>query len=235
VALQGRIRLVGLFLSMILAFGIAPSIADDLGSGRPQPTPPLYVTENHGLMASFPPGLTYCPLPQDWVGSDHGTEVYLVPPAACGSSAGYQSSDRFPASPVPTIGLYYAFNVVEIEHKSGQFSPPRTSREVLALYCTEPHTRVPVVIQLLGVPAVGCLIEHGRSVEVRVLGVYSAARAADGLPDHILIVSLATTKDRLSDDLRVFKAVAGSIHVCTPHGAPDVTGQRPCPPGVTWW
>lgn len=231
----GKTRLVGPLLGMGLLLGIRTGMADDPGAGRPQPAPPLYVTENHGLMASFPPGLTYCPLPRDWVGSDHGTEVYLVPPAACGVSTAYQSSDRFPASRVPTIGLYYAFNVVEIEHKSGQYSPPRTSREVLAMYCTEPHARAPAGIQLLGVPAAGCLIEHGQFVEVRVAGVYSAASATDEIPDHILIVSLTTTKDRLGKDLRVFKMVAGSIHVCTPHGAPDVTGQRPCPPGVTWW
>jgi hypothetical protein len=186
-------------------------------------------------MASFPPGLTYCPLPRDWIGSDHGTEVYLVPPAACGLSTAYQSSDRFLESRVPTIGLFYAFNVTEIEHKSGLYSPPRTSREVLAIYCTEPHTRAPDGIHLLGVPAAGCLIEHGRSVEVRVAGVYSAAGATGELPDHVLIVSLTTTKGRLGKDLGVFKMVAGGIHVCTPHGAPEVTGQHPCPPGVTWW
>jgi hypothetical protein len=214
---------------------IAPSAADDLGAGQPQPTPSLYVTENHGLMARFPPGLTYCPLPKDWVGSDHGTEVYLVPPVACGLSTAYQSSDRSPESRVPTIGLYYAFNVAEIEHKPGQFSPPRSAREVLSMHCTEPHTRAPAGIRLFGVPAAGCLIEHGRSVEVRVAGVYSYASATDGLPDHILLVSLMTTKDRLGDDLGVFKVVVGSIHVCIPYGATDATGQRRCPRGVEWW
>jgi len=216
-------------------FRVIPSAADDPGVGQPQPTPPLYVTENHGLMASFPPGLTYCALPRDWVGSDHGTQVYLVPPVACGLSTAYQSSDRFPESRVPTIGLYYAFNVTEIEHKPGQFSPPRTPREVLSMYCAEPHTRAPAGIQLFGVPATGCLIEHGRSVEVRIAGVYSYATATDGLPDHILLVTLMTTRDRFSNDLRVFKVVVGNIHVCMPDAATDATVLRRCPRGAEWW
>jgi hypothetical protein len=235
VAVRCDIRLVRLLLGMTWFLRIAPSVADDLGADQPRPVPPVYVTENHGLMASFPPGLTYCPLPKDWVGSDHGTEVYLVPPAGCGASTSYWSSDRSPGSRVPTIGLYYAYNVVEISPGSGRYSPPRTPREALQIYCREPHAPVPAGIQLLGVVAAGCLIEDRRSVEVRVVGLYSVDRAMQEVADHVLVVSLMTTRDRLRDDLGVFKVIAGDIRVCTPDWAKEVKGRSPCPLGVGWW
>lgn len=229
---QCGIRLVGVALSVILLFGIAPAAADDQAVGQPQPVPRVYVTENHGLMATFPPGLTYCPLPRDWVGSDHGTAVYLVPPTGCGASDAYASSSRAPESLVPTIGLFYEYNVVEISHKSGQFSPPRTPSEALKIYCSEPHTRAPSGITLLGVPAVGCLIEHGRSVEVSVVALYSVENETPGPADHVLIVSLTTTRDRLSDDLRVLNEISQDISVCTPDWARGTKGRSPCPRGV---
>jgi hypothetical protein len=63
-------------------------------SAHPLPVPALYVTKNYGLMVRVPPRRTYCPLPADWVGSDHGTTVFLVPPADCAATAGYPSTAR---------------------------------------------------------------------------------------------------------------------------------------------
>ena|SRR5215472_294217 len=49
----------------------------------PLPAPGLYVTSNYGLMAKIPKGLTYCPLPEGWEGSDHGTVLFIEPPSGC--------------------------------------------------------------------------------------------------------------------------------------------------------
>lgn len=229
------LRLGGILFGAALFLKVAPGMTDDAAGGPPQPVPPLYVTENHGLMASFPAGLTYCPLPRDWVGSDHGTEVYLVPPAKCGASSGYASSSRDAASRVPTIGVFYEFNVIEIRHRSGQFSPPRTSRELMTMYCRGPHARAPAGITLLGVAAVGCLIEHGNSVEVEVGALYSDADVPADPADHALIVSLTTTRDRLRDDLRVFKTISSGIRVRVPGGDGGTSSRPACPTGVGWW
>lgn len=231
VAARCDIRIVHLLLGMIWFLRIAPSVADDPGADQPRPAPPVYVTEKHGVMASFPPGLTYCPLPKDWVGSDHGTEVYLVPPAGCRALRSYPSSGRYPGSHVRTISLYYGYNVVEIRPGS----PPRTRREALQINCGEPYAPLPAGIQLLGFAAVGCLIENRGSVEVLVVALYNLEGAQQEAPDHELVVSLMTTRNRLADDLRVFKAIARDIRVCTPDWAKEVVGRSPCPLGVGWW
>ena len=56
-------------------------------AGEPVVVKRPFVSDTHGLVVRFPPGLTYCPVAADWVGSDHGTVVYLVRPAACDAAA----------------------------------------------------------------------------------------------------------------------------------------------------
>ncbi len=160
-----------------------------------------------------------------------GTRSHPVPPAGCRASRSYPSSGRYPGSHVPTISLYYGYNVVEIRPGS----PPRTRREALQINCGEPYAPLPAGIQLLGFAAVGCLIENRGSVEVLVVALYNLEGAQQEAPDHELVVSLMTTRNRLADDLRVFKAIARDIRVCTPDWAKEVVGRSPCPLGVGWW
>ena len=78
---------------------------------QPRPAPPTYVSVIYGLTFPSPPGTTYCPLPDGWIGSDHGTILFLEPPTGCGD-AGYPSSARgFVSRRTPRIQLYYGYVV----------------------------------------------------------------------------------------------------------------------------
>jgi hypothetical protein len=79
--------------------------ADASTAAVPRPTPRLFLTQNYGIVARLPTGLTYCPLPADWVGSDHGSIMYLVPPSAC--------PEIGEMAKVPSIVIYYVFNTAD--------------------------------------------------------------------------------------------------------------------------
>src|SRR5687767_6170802 len=91
--------------------GYAPAATD---GSEPQPAPRQYMTGMYGLTFAVPDGATYCPLPEDWIGSDHGTTIFLERPGACGGS-GYPSSSRDFASDPARISLFYAYWMGEDE------------------------------------------------------------------------------------------------------------------------
>ena len=73
--------------------------------------PPVYVSPNYNLSFRSPPGAYYCPLPKGWVGSDHGTILFLQRPARCGG-AGYPSSSRgFEPAGLSRIDVYYGYRL----------------------------------------------------------------------------------------------------------------------------
>jgi hypothetical protein len=195
----------------------------------PRPAPPLFASPNYGIMASIPSGLTYCPLPTDWVGSDHGTEIYLTPPAGCRRYEGYSSSSRGETNSVPTISLFYASNVVEVDlpNYSG---PPRNESELMKVTCEDSQISAPNGLTLLGKPAVGCRYNHGDQVTITVAQLYSLEKSRlNEAPDCELIVTLATTWPRLAKDLRIFAAITTSISICTPKGYKPFDGRTSCP------
>jgi hypothetical protein len=159
----------------------------------PLPAPPLYVTHNQGLAIAIPKGLTYCPLPPDWVGSDHGVELYLAPPTRCGG-AGYASSGRDVTPDTPTIEIYYEFNTDD--------------------YVDRRACPAPVAMRLFGQPVRACRRpDHGWiTVEAR------ANYAVDGEP-HDLVLTLRMTKARYAAELPRFRAFAMQVRVCRPEWA----------------
>src|SRR5271156_6676533 len=90
---------------------IAPILAA-VAVSAPTPAPSLYVTENYALTFRTPPHTTICALPDSWVGSDHGTVIFLAPPRSCGRP-GFPSSSRGFRGNVPRIEVYYAYRVEE--------------------------------------------------------------------------------------------------------------------------
>jgi hypothetical protein len=193
----------------------------------PQPAPRLYVTDNYGLMARIPPGLTYCRLPDGWSGSDHGTVLFLKPPSGCIPSHAYPSSSRPTPEFVPAISLYYEHNVADIDRGKDESSPPRTSVEYAGQSCDRPYLRIPSGLKLLGKPAIGCRYDDGDRVDIFLAALYWSG-------DEGVIVSLSTTRKRLSRDLPMLATVASAIRVCRPSWDRKDRGWPACP-NAPWW
>jgi hypothetical protein len=182
----------------------------------PQPAPGLYVTSNYGLMAKIPKGLTYCPLPEGWEGSDHGTVLFLEPPAGCIPSSAYASSSRPTTNFAPAISLFY-------EHNSAEVNRTEYVRES----CDKPRLKIPPGLMLLGKPALGCRHDDGDRVEIALAALYWSR--GEGV-----IVTLLTTRKRLSRDLPFLAKVASAISECKPDWDKSKRVVRACP-DAPWW
>jgi len=172
----------------------------------PAPAPPLYVTHNQGLAIAIPQGLTYCPLPSDWVGSDHGVELYLTPPSRCGG-AGYASSGRDATPQTPAFEVYYEFNTSD--------------------YVDRRRCVAPVRLTLFGRPARACRRRDGGWITVEARANYAVAGEA-----HDLVLSLRTAPARYAADMSRFRAFAKGIRACRPEWA---DGRQPACPKTQWF
>lgn len=218
-------------VSLALA-GLFPSLAAE---PAPRPAPPIFGTQQYALVADIPPGLTYCPLPANWNGSDHGTQVYLVPPDQCGEPRGYSSSMRTPASFVPSIEIFYNRNIAVIHRDDRQDSPPETNAELADQMCGDVYAPLPPGIVLLGTPAAGCRADQDGIATFQAMVLYANADSPANKPDRVLIVSLETTPDRLRSDLAIFTWIAARIRVCIPGSAKTTASPERCPEGANWW
>ena len=120
--MQKRVGILGCAL-LYLLLQSAASLGDP--HKEPLPSKPLpakrnYATGNYGLTFRPPEHAMYCPLPKGWVGSDHGTVIFLEPPRAC-YGAGFPSSSRgFEPADTPRIEVYYGYFLGEDEEKTAQ-------------------------------------------------------------------------------------------------------------------
>jgi len=186
-----------LFLLTPLAASAAP----------PRPAPRLYATANYGLTFRSPPGATYCPLPRDWVGSDHGTVLFLENPGDCGGS-GYPSSSRNFERNAARIELYYGYDL--------SVGDP--------LWPKQPPCRAAGRVRMLG--AVRSLCRGSAAgLEVRARATYRADVPAEA------ILTLVTRPERLARDLATFRRMAASLRTCSSLW-PAVNGHRPFVVGV---
>lgn len=216
-----------------LAFaGLLPTLAADLTA---RPAPSLFVTQQYGLIAEFPPGLTYCPPPADWHGSDHGTQIYLVPPSQCGEARSYSSSARTPASFVPAIAIFYSRDVADFHRADRKDSPPETNAELAEQMCGDLYVPLPPGIVLLGTRAAGCRTQQDGVITFQAMVLFPNGDSTAIQPDQVLIVSLETTPDRLKVDLPIFTWIAAGIRVCAPGGSRASVAREPCPDGENWW
>ena len=185
---------------------------------KPRPTPGAFVSQQYGLTLRTPAGGSYCALPEDWVGSDHGTVIFLVAPRRC-FGAGYPSSGRGFDGDVPRIEVFYGYDLED----GDQVRP-------------SPPCRAIGRAAFLGQGRKLCRTRHRRDIEVSVEAKYQADEAAKA------ILTLVTTSGRLQADLARFRTLLGSARTCTatwredPGGRSFTTGHgAPCPAAARWF
>lgn len=164
------------------------------------PAPPIFVS-GKALTFRSPPGTTICPLPTDWVGSDHGTTLFLEPPKGCGG-AGFPSSARHWDADglIRHMAIFYAYWMGEDEPP-----PPKC----------EPVGKV----ELMGSQRQLCTSPVPGGVRLWATARYMADI------DSSMEVSLTTRRETLPDDLRRFRAWTSSIHPCRVHWSNEFTGK----------
>jgi hypothetical protein len=81
-------------------------------AGASEPYPPQrahgrYTSQSYALAFPTVHGTWTCPIPPNWTGSDHGTILFLTPPARC-YGIGFPSIARgFEPGTTPRIEIYY--------------------------------------------------------------------------------------------------------------------------------
>lgn len=169
-------------------------------AAKPLPTPSLYISIDKGLSFRTPTTSTYCPLPKDWIGSDHGTTVFLTPPKICGG-VGYPSSGRgFSPDTTPRINVYYGWWLDDF--------PP------------EPPCKAQAKAQLFGRQQSVCRVDGGN---MKAVQVYSRYQAEGSEPAEVYF-TLVTTPKRYAADMKVFRAMLLSVKRCKASGCP-ATGE----------
>jgi hypothetical protein len=184
----------------------------------PRLTPPAFVTEQYGLTFRIPQGSYYCALPDDWVGADHGTVIFLKPPKQC-RGAGYPSSGRgFDGDP-PRIEVFYAYDIGDQENDQVR---PRCKSVGQAVF--------------LGRTRQLCETSHRHKIAIAVFAKYRSDSPAQ------TTLTLETSPGRLQDDLRKFRGLLQSAKTCTATwrddkgGKPFTTGSgAPCPDDARWF
>jgi len=186
----------------------------------PRAAPAIFRSIDKNLTFPTPPGSTFCPLADHWVGSDHGTIVFLTPPNRCGAGGGYPSSARG-ALTAPNIQVYYGYDTAEYEVRP----PPDPCEEV---------GRVVV----LGRDRPLCVARDGSRVEVRVEAPYMAEGYEADI-DSDAVFTLVTADDRLSRDMETFRALviqAGTCNRTDVENGPPYPNPRPnCPAGAMFF
>jgi hypothetical protein len=156
----------------------------------PRPAPRIYATANYMLTFGTPPHTTYCPLPAHWVGSDHGTTLFLQRPRDC-DGAGYPSSDRgFTPTDTARIEIYYAYSTAD-----DRPSPPP---------CREAGRLV-----LLGAERPLCRTDQDGMIVLTAAAPYPASSDAEA------VLTLRSRPARLAADLATFRGLAATLQTCT--------------------
>ncbi|PXA78692.1 hypothetical protein DMC25_22330 [Caulobacter sp. D4A] len=174
----------------------------------PRPAPPVFVTANHGLTFRSPPGATYCPLPEDFHGSDHGTDLLLNGGLCTGP--GFPSVGRFvDTKGVAAIMVYYGY-----DPDAGEDEPRR-----------RPPCRKVATVRLLGADRPVCRERYEGRIYYSVEAKYRADAARE------VSLSLLTTPERLKADLETLRAFAATVQTCAApwEGMEPVGVGPPCP------
>lgn len=207
-----------IMIRIALTLGLISAAAGMASAGRPKQAPAQFSDWEYELTFRVPDGATYCPLSNDWVGSDHGTIVFLEPPKMCGG-AGYPSNARyFEPGTAARLQLYYGYWTGE----EAQTEPPcHQVGETAFLGKSQP-------------------ICESRKDGLIMLAVGSRYTASLESEAHL---SLVTNSRRLTRDTATFRAVAASFRVCTASGSdPRQSGRNtkaaripPCPKDSKWF
>jgi hypothetical protein len=163
---------------------------------EPPPTAPKqaigdFTSMNYAITFKAPEHAYFCPLPDGWVGSDHGTVLFLAAPRAC-YGAGYPSLGRgFEPSDVPRIELYYGYDLADSEDRH-----------------QPPPCRAAGTARVLGKAAPLCQETKDGLAIITAQGRYVADQPA------MLSVTLVVSPADVSRFLPTFKMVLASIHPC---------------------
>jgi hypothetical protein len=201
-------------LSAVLVSSAAP-VSTISATEAARAAPSQFATGQYGLTFSVPKGATYCALPKDWAGSDHGTTVFLDKPEQCGG-VGFPSSSRgFEPRKLARIELFYSYWMGEDEPRDG------------------PCHKVATII-FLGARRPVC---EGRQRGV-VLRSVKARYLADIEAEAVL--RLVTRPERLRADMRTFERTAASFRTCKtvwhgPNGRFTVGQGALCPRSSRWF
>jgi hypothetical protein len=173
---------------------------------HPEAAPPVFRSVNYGLTFRSPPRSTYCPIRSDWEGSDHGTILFLQPPAECGGS-GYPSSNRGFSPDVPRIEVYYGY-------ATGGPPPPCTSIGKTSL--------------------LGRRLDLCQSLSDGMKLVTLQSFYRDGSSTVEVDLTLVTGSEQLQRDLQTIVTLARTVRPCsyvdTGGAKPFVIGSGPrCP------
>ncbi len=200
---------------MLTALMSAAAIAS---TSAPRAAPAAFVSQQYGLTFRTPPESFYCALGKDWAGSDHGTVIFLAPPARCGG-AGFPSSARGWRGSPPRIEVFYGYDLVDDDDKSIPASCDRVGW-----------------IAFLGGRAPLCRKTARGRIEVSVAAKYQADEPVAA------VVTLVTSRGRLVGDLGVFKVLLRSARTCSTvwrggAGKPSFTtgSGPPCPQSASWF
>jgi hypothetical protein len=202
---------------MNIALALATVLAlQGPASVQAKTAPPTYSTPNYALTFHTPSGSSFCPLPADWVGSDHGTILFLSPPASCGG-AGFPSSSRgFSPPNLPRIEIFYSYWDKDEE--------------------TTPSCNVVGRANLLSKQRSLCKDTSDGMTTITISAHYKADIPAQ------LIITLISEPQRLDRDLRSLVLLANSVRTCSSHWSSSdgkkafVMGSGPpCPANAKWF
>jgi hypothetical protein len=209
---------------LLLIAAVAGAVQAQQVAHPSKPAPSVYVTTAFGLAVQVPEGLSICPLPKKWSGSEDGTVLFLKP-ADCLQNSGSGSSTRLTLGFAPSITLRYRANSGRTDHFDGDIPPARSPVELASQSCAKPE--ISPQFKLFGQPAVTCRSElPGGKVRVVLMALYGSRK-------NVLLVSLLTTQERLPADERVLESVAAAITGCKV--ASDNKEDVPvCPKGTAW-
>jgi len=163
---------------------------------EPPPTAPKravgdFTSSNYAITLKAPEHAYYCPLPDGWEGSDHGTVLFLALPKAC-YGAGYPSSGRgFEPRDVPRIEVYYGYDLDDSEDNH-ELPPCHTAGTARLLDKAAPLCRE---------------TKDGLAI-ITAEGRYVADQPA------VLSVTLVVSPTDVSRFLPTFKMVLASMHPC---------------------
>lgn len=203
-----------LAIVMLLVTFTAPTGASAT-TVRPRATPSVYTTPNFGLTFRVPPSTTYCPLPDDWRGSDHGTILFLERPTQCGD-AGFPSISRgYQPDDVPAISLFYGYWLED------DAAPAPACHQVGS-------------ILLLGAWRAVCETRKSARITRWVTAPYQADAAAE------VTLALSTTLHRLSRDMVLFERTSAAIQTCRTEWTAQkkrfsIGVGKACPKGGRWF
>lgn len=199
-----RVLITSTLMTGMLAIG-ACQASDDQGPG-PEPAPRVFASADKNITFPTPPGSIYCRLPDDWVGSDHGVNLYLTPPAACGG-AGYPSSNRGATTTAAAISVFYGYDVVDAEFKAP----------------AEPCLSIGSVM-VLGRMTPLCEVKAGEGVVVTATVAYAAEGFEADIPAEA-VFRLRTTAERRVADMGAFETMLAATSLCT-REEPRATNAR---------